>query len=186
MEPILLDIPMPIVTERLVIREPRVGEGKIVNDAVAESFAELHVWMPWAKTMPSVDDSETHTRETAAKFIARKDFGLRIWSRDQTRFIGSTGLHPKSWSPRVFEIGYWVRTSEAGKGYITEAVNALTVYGFTVLKADRVFICCDDLNSASARVAEKAGFQLEGIMRNDSVNNDGQLRSTRFYARIAV
>jgi len=168
-----------------LIREPRVGEGSIVNEAVAESFKELNAWMPWAKELPTVEDTEKHSRESAAKFIARKDFGLRIWSRDETRFIGSTGLHVKDWSPRVFEIGYWVRTSEAGKGYITETVNALTAYGFTVLKASRIFIRCDDRNPASARVAEKAGYQLEGIMRNDSVGNDGELRSTRFYARIA-
>ncbi len=84
----------------------------------------------------------------------------------------------------MFEIGYWIRTSETGKGYITEAVNALTVYGFGELKADRIFIRCDDRNPASARVAEKAGYQLEGIMRNDSLANDGSLRSTRLYARI--
>jgi len=183
MDPILLDVPMPIFTERLVIREPRVGEGAIVNEAVVESFGELHAWMPWAKEVPTVEESEKYTRESAAKFITRQDFGLRIWNREQTRFIGSTGLHPKSWSPRVFEIGYWIRTSEAGKGYTTEAVKALTAYGFSVMKADRMFIRCDDRNSASARVADKAGFQLEGILRNDAVDNEGNLCSTRVYGR---
>jgi len=138
MNPILLDIPMPIVTERLIIREPRVGEGKVVNDAIAESFAGLHAWMPWAATMPSVEESEIYTRQSVAKFIERREFALRIWNRDQTRFLGSTGLHVKSWEPRVFEIGYWIRTSEAGRGLMTEAVTAVTAFGFDVMKAVRI------------------------------------------------
>jgi len=53
MEPILLDVPMPIVTERLVIREARVGDGAAANQAIAESFDALHEWMPWAKELPT-------------------------------------------------------------------------------------------------------------------------------------
>jgi len=184
MEPILLDIPMPIVTERLVIREPRVGEGAVVNAAVVETFAALHQWMPWAKELPTVEDTEKFTRESVAKFTLRQDFTLRLWDRAQARFIGCIGLHPQGWAPRVFEIGYWIRTSEAGKGLMSEAAIALADYAFNTFKADRVFIRCDERNVASARVAEKAGFQLEGILRNDSLDTAGGLRSTRLYARI--
>jgi RimJ/RimL family protein N-acetyltransferase len=181
--PILLDLPMPIRTERLLILPPRVGDGPAINEAIAESFAELHRWMPWAKTMPSVEDSEIFSREKAAQFLARQDFGLRMWSPDGRRFIGSTGLHPQNWAIRHFEIGYWVRTSEAGKGLTTEAVQAIVAFGFETLEANRIQIRCDVANAASRRVAEKVGFALEGVHRKDSVGNDGKLRDTCFYAR---
>jgi RimJ/RimL family protein N-acetyltransferase len=168
----------------MLIREPRAGEGRAVNEAIAESFADLHAWMPWAKSMPSVEESEAFSRETAAKFLIRKDFGLRIWSPDGDRLIGSTGLHPQNWDARSFEIGYWVRTSEAGKGLMTEAVVALTRFAFERLRANRLQIRCDAANTASRRVAEKAGYVLEGTNRSNSIGNDGSLRDTCVYARL--
>lgn len=184
MLPILLDIPLPILTDRLLIREPRVGEGRAVNEAVAESFAALSQWMPWCRTMPSVEDSEGFTRESAAKFIDRRDVPLRVWSRDGTRLIGSSGLHPQPGEPRKFEIGYWIRTSEAGKGSMTEAVRAIAAFGFEKLDAKRIVIRCDIDNVASRRVAEKSGFTLDGTFRNDFVRNDGSLGTMCYYARV--
>ncbi|CAN5611338.1 GNAT family protein [soil metagenome] len=184
MDPILIDLPMPIVTERLVIREPRVGEGAVINAAIVESYESLSRWLTWVHPMPTVEDSERFTREAAAKFTLRKDMHLRIWNPEQTRLHGGIGLMPKSWSPRVFEIGYWMRTSDAGKGLMTEAVVGLTEFAFKTLKADRIFIRCDVRNAASARVAEKSGYQLEGIMRNDCLDPTGELRSTMVFARI--
>ncbi len=183
MAPILIDVPMPIVTRRLVIREPRVGDGAIVNQAVTESFEALHQWMPWAKTLPTPEDTEKYMRESAAAFLSRTLLHMNLWSADDARFVGSTGLRVHSWSPVVFEIGYWIRTSDARKGLMTEATIAVAEYAFSVLKADRVIIKCDEENIASARVAEKAGFTLEGVMRHDSYNTAGQLRSTKLYAR---
>jgi RimJ/RimL family protein N-acetyltransferase len=184
MLPILVDIPLPIVTDRLMIREPRLGEGRAVNDAIAESFAELSPWLPWCKTMPSVEDSETFTRESVAKFVERRDIPLRLWSRDGTRLIGSSGLHPQAGEPLKFEIGYWIRTSEAGHGVMTEAVRAIAAFGFDRLEAKRIFIRCDRDNIASRRVAEKAGFTLEGTFRHDFVRNDGTLGTMCYYARV--
>ena len=48
----------------------------------------------------------------------------------------------------------------------------------------RVFLTTDDRNEASWRLAERAGFELEGILRNDRRNLAGGLRDTRVYSRI--
>ncbi|MFZ0578962.1 MAG: GNAT family N-acetyltransferase, partial [Psychrobacillus psychrotolerans] len=49
MNPLLLDIPLQIETERLLLRAPRQsGDGTIVNDAIKESFNELKAWLPFA------------------------------------------------------------------------------------------------------------------------------------------
>lgn len=57
-------------------------------------------------------------------------------------------------------------------------------FAFDKLGARRVEAFPDDLNIASCRVCEKAGFQLEGVMRNARADPDGQLRNTRIYARV--
>jgi RimJ/RimL family protein N-acetyltransferase len=95
-------------------------------------------------------------------------------------------MHHIEWSVPRFEIGYWCRTSLAGRGYIREAVTALTWMAFETLGAARVEVRMDTQNERSWRVAERLGFQLEGVLRSDARANDGQLRDTRVYALTAL
>jgi RimJ/RimL family protein N-acetyltransferase len=83
-----------------------------------------------------------------------------------------------------FEIGYWRRTDARGRGLVTEAVQALSRMAFDVLQAQRVEIRMDDLNVASWKVAERAGFTLEGVLRRHALSVDGQVRDTRVYSRV--
>jgi hypothetical protein len=53
---------------------------------------------------------------------------------------------------------------------------------FDRLGAERVEIRCDTRNARSQRVAERAEFQLEGILRRDSKGADGAVRDTRLFA----
>jgi RimJ/RimL family protein N-acetyltransferase len=184
MDPLLMDIPEQIETDRMVVRCPRPGEGAAVNAAIADSIGELKPWMPWAQTMPSVEDSEIHSRRAYARFVAREDLSYRGWLKDSQTFVVGSGLHRIDWSVPKFEIGYWVRSSLCGQGYVHEMVMALTELAFERLKAQRVEIRCDVLNEKSSRVAERAGFGFEGILRNDSRTVDGLLRSTRIYSKI--
>lgn len=63
-KPILLDLPMPITTPRLLLRPPQIGDGAIINAAVLETFDLLHPIMPWAQAKPTVDESEEYVRHT--------------------------------------------------------------------------------------------------------------------------
>ena len=71
--PILIDIPVPIETERLIIRPPMPGDGPLVTEAKRETWDDLTRWMDWAKgTLDPVAD-EIIMREAHAKFILRTD-----------------------------------------------------------------------------------------------------------------
>jgi RimJ/RimL family protein N-acetyltransferase len=56
---------------------------------------------------------------------------------------------------------------------MTEAVRAITSIAFDALGARRVEIRCDPSNLKSARVAERAGFTLEGTLHNNELGTDG-------------
>jgi RimJ/RimL family protein N-acetyltransferase len=184
MNPLLLDIPDTFESERLTIRVPRAGDGVEESAAVTESLAALRPWMPWAKTAPSVEEAEARCRRVWADFVARADIGLELFLKGTPTLVGGSGLHRMDWDAPKFEIGYWVRTRFAGQGYVTEAVRAITDFAFTGLSANRVEIRMDDLNEKSWRVAERAGFQLEGVLRNEERNVAGELRDTRIYAKL--
>ena len=67
---------------------------------------------------------------------------------------------------------------------MTETVRALARTAFDRLGARRVEIRTDAANERSWRVAERAGFTLEGVLRKDSVTPQGEPRDTRVYARV--
>lgn len=188
MDPVLIEVPERIETERLILRCPRPGDGPTVNEAERETRAELRPWMPWAHTEKSLDDSEAYCRRMQARYLLREDLAMFIFERDvmgrEGRFLGGTGLHRIDWSLRGFEIGYWRRTGCGAQGYVTEAVRALARFAFDQLAARRVEIRTDDANSASWKLAERAGFTLEALLRGDSLTPFGEVRSTRVYARV--
>lgn len=183
-EPILLDFPENIESERLLIRAPLWGDGAAVNEAIVESLEELRPWMPWAQKAPTLEDSELSVRRARLQFLERKDLRLHLVHKVTGQLIGSSGLHRIDWETRKFEIGYWVRTTCEKQGYVTEAVHAITSFAIQELQAIRIEIRCDSRNSRSARIAERAGFTLEGILRNDMRDVNGALRSTMVFSKV--
>lgn len=184
MKPILIDLPDQIETARLLLRAPRTGDGAAINAAAIESLDQLRPWMPWAQNAPSVEESEEYARSASAQFISREDLPFLAFLKDENRYLGGIGLHRIDWAVPRFEIGYWIRASEQGKGYVIEAVNALTTFCFDKLNANRVEIRMDDKNERSWRVAERCGFTLEGLFHKDTRDHFGNLRDTRIYAKV--
>ena len=176
--------PREFETERLTLRAPRAGDEPALRAAMEESLAELRPWMPWAQRLPTPDEQAERLRKTQESWDEGTDYPYYLLQRGSGEFVGGSGLHRFDLSVPRFEIGYWVRTSRVGSGYAAEAVRGLTDLAFDRLGAHRVEIRCNDRNARSWRVAERAGFELEGILRHESREVDGRLRDTRVYARV--
>ena len=184
MNPIQLPLPQPILTERLLIRGPREGDGYLCNAAQRESAENLKTWMDWAQTIPTPEEAEVRTRQSIARWILREDLWLLIFDRTGQSLLGCSGLHRIDWKSRRFEVGYWLRSSQLGQGYIRESTAAITQYAFGVLGAKRLELRCDVLNVRSANVAKSLGFPLEGILKNDGLDASGSYpRDTMLFAR---
>jgi RimJ/RimL family protein N-acetyltransferase len=171
---VLIDVPEKIETERLLLRMPMPGDGLVVNEAIKASFSELKPWLGFAQVLPSVDDTETNTREAHANFITRKALRYLVFCKQTHQFIGSTGFHNIDWDVPKFEIGYWIDSRMGGKGYMTEAVGRLTDLALTDLKGRRVEIRCESENIKSRRIPEQLGYELEGVLKNEDLSVDGK------------
>jgi RimJ/RimL family protein N-acetyltransferase len=79
--------------------------------------------------------------------------------------LGGSGLARIDWTIRRFEIGYWLRESAVGFGYVSETVQLLTCLAFDRLEASRVEIRMDVRNTRSRAVPERLGFVYEGRLR---------------------
>ena len=184
MNPILKDFPHDFNTKRLTVRCPLPGDGAAVNEAVLESLDDLRPWLPWATETPSIEDTEINVRKGYTRFLNREDLWLLLFLKGTNTCIGGSGLHRIDWEVPKFEIGYWLRSSYVGQGYMTEAVTDITNFAFDMLGAKRVEIRCDSLNTRSASVAERLNFPLEGILKSDRRDHvSGELRDTMIFAK---
>ncbi|MBN1963244.1 MAG: GNAT family N-acetyltransferase, partial [Anaerolineae bacterium] len=127
---------------------------------------------------------EAIVRQGAVRFMKREDLWLMLVRKMDGELVGGSGLHRIDWSVPCFEIGYWVRQQLEGQGYITEAVHGITDFAFGTLNAARVEIRCDTRNTRSAAVAERCGYTLEGTLRHDARDTDGELRDTHIFGLI--
>jgi len=182
--PILRDFPDQFESERLLIRAPMPGDGAEVQAAISESLTELRPWMPWAQDEQSVDAAEANVRLAHADFLARRDLRLHFYLREDGTLVGSSGLHRIDWTVPRFEIGYWLRTSMAHRGFATEATRRIAGFAFDDLGAERVEIWCDARNERSAAVATRAGFTLEARLDRNRRDTSGELSDSLCFVRL--
>lgn len=163
--------------ERVLVRPYRESDARDLQEAVAESRDHVRPWLPFADFHQSVEETHDWIIHCMSRWMLRDDMPVGLWDIATNRFVGGSGLHPRNWDIPFFEIGYWVRHTAEGKGYVSEAVKLLTDYAFGALYARRVMIRCDERNIRSAAVAERLGFVREGRLRNSEITQDGQLRT---------
>lgn len=163
-------IPMPrsLDTERLRLTVVTLDDTDEQLAAMQASLAEFRPWFPWAQSEPTTES----VRQNVGQCVADFEFGRQLEWAIRTRegeYVGRIGVHRLDWSVPRGEIGYWVATPMTGRGYAQEAtralVDALFAAGFR-----RVELVADVRNEASANVARKTGFQLEGVFRSEGVD----------------
>lgn len=178
------DIPGSFETERLLIRAGTAADLDVTYLAAQASADALRAWMPWAHPSPLRLSMEKYFSTCEEKWRAREMLDFQWIEKSSGELIGKGGFHHIDWMIPKFEIGYWLRTSHAGKGLCTEAVNGLVQFAKTELKAARLEIRSQPANARSRAVAERCGFELEGIARRGLYAADGALCDACIYAKV--
>ena len=141
--------------------------------------------MPWAHDEPqTVAEKVALIRTFRGRFDLGEDFGYAILDRAESRVLGGSGLHARV-GPGAREIGYWIRPDAEGRGYVTEAVAALTRVGFEVDRLERIEIRCDPANTRSAAVPRRLGYEHEATLRRRVDDADGRLRDVMLFTLFA-
>ena len=184
--PILLDFPNELSGARIVVRPYVESDAPALWDAIEASRTHLAPWMPWLTDWKEPEFARVVIRKNAAKWIMREDLTMGMFERRgenaSGRLLGGCGLHRFDWSVPAMEIGYWLRPDAEGKGYVSEMVKLLTGFAFAHLKAERVEIRCDAVNTRSAAVPRRLGFKEEALLRSSRRNVEGVLGDTLVFA----
>ncbi len=148
-------------------------------------------WLkPWEATMPRIP-GEDHGINLPSYFQmmsaynregrAQRSISLAIWF--EGRLVGQISMGGIIFGAlRGAHIGYWIDQAYSNRGLTTQAVDLLTEYGFSSLLLHRIEINLRPENAASRKVAEKAGYHLEGE-RPRYLHIDGQWRDHLCFVR---
>ncbi len=161
------DFPESIKSKRLELKLnlPSIELATKMFECISKNQAYLEKWLSWASTTNRVEDSLKFLFEVNEKsnYISYGIFAGR-------EFIGNIRIFNINEKNQSCEIGYWLSKDFAGKGYMTEAMTEIEKIIFNNTIINRIVIKCDAENLASAGVAKKLGFELEGRQRQNRFN----------------
>lgn len=107
-----------------------------------------------------------------------------IADRATDAVLGAAGFYDLATAARRGEFGFWLGRAHWGQGLATEVATTMVAHGLGPLGLVRVQAICHVENHASARVLEKAGMALEGVMRRYAWKR-GRTFDVRLYAAVA-
>jgi RimJ/RimL family protein N-acetyltransferase len=146
------------------IRPCRLDDAPALHEAAASSVAEAYPFMPWCHPGLTLEEMRTWVEAQVQSFAAHKTFEFVILS-DGRLVLGVCGLSQLDDANRRANLGYWVRSSAAGRGAATAAVRQLVRWAFENTELIRLEVLVSTRNAPSLRVAEKCGAAREGILR---------------------
>ena len=105
-----------------------------------------------------------------------------IYDKEKKAFAGSTRFGLINRKNKVLHIGWtWIGHDFQGTGLNANMKYLMLVYAFETLKFEKVEFRIDERNTKSRKAVEKLGATPEGILRKDTIMNDGFRRSTCCY-----
>ena len=118
--------------------------------------AEITRWLDQIPQPYGLEDALAYIRGLGESSFAVVDSTGRV--------LGSIGVRWNE-SGDVGEIGYWLRADARGGGVTSRALLLISRWALARDGVGRLQLRADVENVASRRVAEKAGFRLEGVLR---------------------
>jgi len=177
---LVLTVPEELLTPRLLLRRPLLSDA----DAVFEfgSDPEVTRYMDWP-THTSVEAAKEYLKDCTPRWTTACEYDWMITLRDSAQVIGGISICIRGHSA---DFGYILNRAFWGRGFATEAASAVVEWIFGQDSIYRVWATCDAENLASARILEKVGLSLEGILRSWAVrpNISSKPRDAFVYSKV--
>jgi RimJ/RimL family protein N-acetyltransferase len=169
----------------ILIRPYRADDIHALYEAVRESIPEVSRWMPWCHEGYTVDEASAFILARDEAWKSDSEYGFGVFDAESGRFLGGVGLNFINRVHNCANLGYWVRTSAAGRGVASRAARLAARFGLEEIGLQRIEILAAVDNLASQRAAEKAGARLEGIDLRKRLRSHNQPVDARLYSLVS-
>jgi RimJ/RimL family protein N-acetyltransferase len=163
--------PAEIVAGRLQLRPFVAGDADAVYAACQDP--QIHRWT----TVPVPYERHHAERYVADNSVAGWEAGAgrsyAVTDATTGELLGTVGLVGYDAAEGTAELGFWVAQGARGRGVAAQASAALARWCFGALGVARLQWLAEVGNEASRRAAERAGFTVEGVLRDRVLARDG-------------
>ncbi len=136
--------------------------------------------------------SRTRTYEEAKLFLkelidrreGRTYFPFIIQNKDTGDFIGFIDVKNIDWNIPKAELGCYTDEDYAGKGITSKAFSLFVDFAFEYFGFTKLFLRTHESNFAAQKLAERAGFEIEGKIRKDYKTTKGEVVDLIYYGKI--
>jgi len=168
---------MELRSDGIILRPWRDDDLEALTAACQDS--EIARWLPVIPSPYSEDDGRAYLEQTRLNWELGDVYNFAVVD-ESDRLLGSIAIRILRFS--VGHIGYWTTPEARGRGVATRALLRLCRWAVDELRLGRLELATDPDNHASQRVAQKAGFQREGVMRSALEYRDGSRRDSIFFS----
>lgn len=168
-----------IKTKRLTLREFQDADLAAVHDYAQD--LQTTRYLEWGPN--TLKETSVFLKESLGfqKERPRVTYDMAIIADAEQRLVGACSVTVIDSTKKMAAIGYVLNSKFWGRGYATEAANALAKFAFEVLGMEKLMATCDALNTASESVMKKLGMQLEQKLQRDKYMK-GAYRDTLVYS----
>jgi RimJ/RimL family protein N-acetyltransferase len=171
----VIAVPDPPLTDGVVTLRQWVSADVLTLVESIDGDEEMTRWMD-AIPQPYLDaEAQSWIEQASSYWHSGTSAPFAVTDAETGAVLGGVGF---GWvgDEGVGEVGYWLRSDARGRGLTTRAVRLISNWSFAELKCQRLQLRADANNFASQRVAEKAGFMREGVLRAVHFNPREQRR----------
>ena len=164
-----IEPPDPPLTDGVVTLRPwRERDVPAIADACRDD--EIAWWLDQVPQPYGEADARTYVAMTRRGWKEGTHSAFAVTDAADGSVIGSVGIGWQEPEQGVAEVGYWVAREARGRGVATRATVLVSRWAFAACGTKRLQLRADRLNVASQRVAERAGFRREGVLRSARFN----------------
>ncbi len=158
-----------LIDDELLLRSFEPEDAQELFHTIDASRAHLRPWLPWV----DMSTKPEHTLEFIhrAKAQQHQQEAMALGIVLNRRIIGGIGMHNHDHTLKKAQLGYWIAKEHEGKGIMQKCLSAFIDFLFNKLGLNKLEIHFIVANKRSALVAEKAGFKVEGIIRQSYLMN---------------
>lgn len=158
---------LPALSDGCVVLRPWIPtDTDALFEAVHTSRVAIGRWLGWCHPGYARADAAAFIRTRPAAWAAGEDFAFAVLDATDGRLLGACGLHEINRLHRFGGVGYWVRTSETGRGIASRAARLVARFGVVHLGLERIEIVVAVGNEPSQRAALRTGARREGVLRH--------------------
>ena len=157
------------INDELTLQSYRPGDEQLLFDAVDGSRAHLARWLGWVHDTTRTDHSLQFIEHSLRQAELQEEIALAIWRKE--KIIGSVGMHRWDHGTRRAHLGYWLGKEYEGQGIVHQCLGGFIKFLFQDAGLNKLEIRFVTENKKSAKVAERLGFKVEGVLRQAFLRN---------------